>query len=144
MSPTEKPGFFILLPDHHRRGDSWNPVHSRSFIQSMPGTGLNIIVCVDPRRCLSLRIKGRNSLELLQELRDLVIDQGLTGQVKSTPCQCIFGCTYGPRIDVINRDTGKKTLYGAVSGPVSISVRGKVAMKEIPDNLQDLIQQFLN
>jgi hypothetical protein len=110
----------------------------------MPGTGLNIIVCVDPRRCLALKSKGRNSLELLREIGGLVGEQGLDDQVKATPCQCIFGCTYGPRIDVINRRTGEKILYGAVSGPVNISVRGKVTMERIPNDLQDLIQQALD
>mgnify|MGYP001082798222 CR=1 len=110
----------------------------------MPGTGLNIIVCVDPRRCLALRYNGRSSLELLREIGDLVGEQGLGGQVRATPCQCIFGCTYGPRLDVINRGTGEKTLYGAVSGPVTISVRGRVSMERIPDDLQDLIRELLN
>ena len=124
------------------RQDPWNPALSRSYKQKMPGTGLNIIVCVDPRRCLSLRFRGRNSLELLREIVELVDDQESAGRVKATPCQCIFGCTYGPRIDVINRGTGQKTLYGAVSGPVNISVRGRVTMEQIPENLQDLIRQI--
>ena len=101
-------------------------------------------MCVDPRRCLALNSKGRNSLELLQEIGDRVSEEGLAGQVKATSCQCIFGCTYGPRIDVINRSTGKKTLYGTISGPVTISVRGRVTMAQIPDNLQDLIQDNLD
>lgn len=74
----------------------------------------------------------------------MVSERGLAGRVKATPCQCIFGCTYGPRFDVFNRSTGEKTLYGTVSGPVTISVRGRVTMERIPENLQDLIQETLD
>ena len=145
MSPTETPGFFITASSGRRLGsDQGNLVLWRLYQQNMPGTGLNIIVCVDPRRCLALNYRGRNSLELLQEIEDRVSGLGLANQVKATPCQCIFGCTYGPRIDVINRSTGEKSLYGAIGGPVTISVRGRVEMKQIPDDLQDLIQDHLD
>ena len=110
----------------------------------MPSTRLNIIVCVDARRCLALKFRGRNSLELLRDLQEHVETEGLAQQVQATPCQCIFGCTYGPRIDAINRDTRRKTLYGAVGGTVSISVRGRVQMEQIPEDLQQLIQDNLN
>ena len=101
---------------------------------------LNIIVCVDPQRCLSLEYQGRNSERLLQEILDQVKDRGLEDRVQATPCRCIFGCTYGPRIDVINRTTGEKVLYGSVEASVYISVRGQVDMKKIPGDLIDLAQ----
>lgn len=105
---------------------------------------LNIIVCVDPQRCLTLKYQGRNSGTLLQEIQDQVRDQGLAERVQATPCRCIFGCTYGPRIDVINRATGEKVLYGSVEAPVIISVRGRVDMKKIPDHLIELAQANLS
>ena len=64
---------------------------------------LNIIVCVDPVRCLSLEYQGKNSETLLREIQEQVKDQGLEDRVQATPCRCIFGCTFGPRIDIINR-----------------------------------------
>ena len=105
---------------------------------------LNIIVCVDPQRCLTLEYRGRNSRELLQEIQERVRDDGLADRVQATPCRCIFGCTYGPRIDVINRATGKKILYGSVEAPVVISVRGRVDMNKIPDDIIELVQDNLS
>ncbi len=104
---------------------------------------LNIIVCVDPQRCLALEYQGRNSEKLLQDIQDEVRDHGLADRVQATPCRCIFGCTYGPRIDVINRATGEKNLYGSVEAPVIISVRGRVDMKKIPDQLIEIAQDNL-
>ena len=105
---------------------------------------LNIIVCVDPQRCLTLEFGGRDSRELLQEIQDQVSGHGLAGRVQATPCRCIFGCTYGPRIDVINRATGEKLLYGSVEASVYISVRGRVNMKKIPDSLFELARANLS
>ena len=81
--------------------------------------------------------------KLLQEIRDQVRDHGLADRVQATPCRCIFGCTYGPRIDVINRATGEKVLYGSLEAPVVISVRGRVDMKKIPDQLIEIAQDNL-
>lgn len=106
---------------------------------------LSIIVCVDPSRCLNMRSSGgRNSQELLREIQEQLMGQRLDRKVRATPCHCIFGCTYGPRIDVINRDTGKKVLYGSVEGQVNISVRGRVDMHKTPDNLIDLAWEQLS
>jgi hypothetical protein len=105
---------------------------------------LNIIVCVDPVRCLSLEYQGKNSEALLREIQEQVNEQGLEDRVQATPCRCIFGCTYGPRIDIINRATGEKLLYGSVEGRVNISVRGRVDMKRIPENLIELAQDNLS
>ncbi len=74
---------------------------------------LNVIVCVDPRRCLSQRYNGLNGADLLGDLQTLVSEQGLDDQVQVTPCRCIFGCTYGPRVDVIRRWSGETRLYGS-------------------------------
>jgi len=81
---------------------------------------------------------------LLREIQEQVKDQGLEDRVQATPCRCIFGCTYGPRIDIINRATGEKLLYGSVEGRVNISVRGRVDMKRIPENLIELAQDNLS
>ena len=105
---------------------------------------LSIIVCVDPSRCLNMRSGGLNSQELLREIQEQLTGQGLDGKVRATPCRCIFGCTYGPRIDVINRNTGKKILYGSVEGQVNISVRGRVDMQKTPDRLIDLAWEHLS
>ena len=112
--------------------------------ETMLANLLNIIVCVDPVRCLNLRHQGRTSLELLQEIQRTVKEEGLEDQVKATPCRCIFGCTYGPRIDVIDRTSRKKTLYGSVKGPVTISVRGRVNMELIPEEPAGLVREHLN
>ena len=73
--------------------------------------------------------------ELLREIQDQIKEHDLAGRVQATPCRCIFGCTYGPRIDVINRATGEKILYGSVEAQVYISVRGRVDMNQIPNGL---------
>lgn len=101
---------------------------------------VNFIVCTDPVRCLQRHSHGRNGESLLQELRDLVYQQGLEEQVQVTPCRCIFGCTYGPRIDVARRWSGEKLLYGTTGGPASISRRGPVSFSEIPEDLLELIR----
>ena len=74
---------------------------------------LNVIVCLDRRHCLNATYDGRNGPALLEELRAYVEESGLEEQVQVTPCRCILGCTYGPRIDVAQRWSGEKRLYGA-------------------------------
>lgn len=135
MSLTEKSGFSFFTAQ--------NIDESRQEY-SMAKPDLNIIVCVDPQRCLALNFQGRDSRGLLQEIQDQITNNGLADRVQATPCRCIFGCTYGPRIDVINRTTGEKTLYGAVEARVEISVRGRVDMKKIPDGLIELAQANLS
>lgn len=110
----------------------------------MSKSELNIIVCVDPQRCLALKHQGRDSLELLQSIREQLGEHGLEDRVRATPCRCIFGCTYGPRIDVINRTTGEKTLYGSVEATVDISVRGRVNLKQLPRELIEIAQDNLS
>jgi hypothetical protein len=109
----------------------------------MPPPDLNIIVCVDSRRCLHRYINGRNGEQLLEDLQMLAQQKGLEDRVQVTPCHCIFGCTYGPRIDVARRWSGEKLLYGSASGPAVISRRGAVEFSEIPAHLPDLIQRNL-
>jgi predicted metal-binding protein len=104
---------------------------------------LNIIVCVDPRSCLSHHSRGRHGQALLQELRQVVEQDGLKDQVQVTPCRCIFGCTYGPRMDVARRWSGEKLLYGTSQGQVTISRRGRVAMNSIPADLRQLLRDNL-
>jgi len=109
----------------------------------MPRPILNIIVCVDPRRCLLQQSHGRNGNGLLQGLKQAVKEQGLEEQVRVTPCRCIFGCTYGPRIDVARRWSGEKVLYGIVEGAATISRRGVVEFREIPEDLWGLVHDNL-
>ena len=104
---------------------------------------VNIIVCTDPSRCLHRSSYGRNGEQLLQELQQLVSQHRLQDQVQVTPCRCIFGCTYGPRIDVARRWSGEKVLYGTAQGEAAISRRGTVRFSEIPEVLLDLIKQNL-
>jgi predicted metal-binding protein len=104
---------------------------------------LNIIVCVDPRSCLSHYSRGRHGQALLQELRQVVEQDGLKDQVQVTPCRCIFGCTYGPRMDVARRWSGEKLLYGTSQGQVTISRRGRVDMHQIPADLRRLLRDNL-
>ncbi len=93
---------------------------------------LNIIVCVDKMRCMNAEFDGRNGPALLEELRSSVKEYGLKGRVQVTPCHCILGCTYGPRIDVARRWSGEKVLYGITDREVTISIRGRVRMLKIP------------
>jgi predicted metal-binding protein len=104
---------------------------------------VNVIVCTDPSRCLKRYSHGRNGDQLLEELQQLVSQHRLQDQVQVTPCRCIFGCTYGPRIDVARRWSGEKVLYGTAQGQASISRRGTVRFSEIPEDLLDLIKQNL-
>ena len=104
----------------------------------MPKPELNIVVCVDQRRCAHLQSNGRNGPEILEELKAAIEDHALKERVQVTHCQCIFGCTYGPRIDVAKRWSGGKALYGTVDGDVTISIRGRVNMSKIPADLLDL------
>ncbi len=104
---------------------------------------LNIIVCVDPRVCGHPAFPGVNGYELLDGLDTSVKEQGLEERIRVTECQCIFGCTFGPRADVIRRWDGDKLLYGSVSGTVTISVRGRVDMNAIPGDLTDMLRDNL-
>ena len=104
---------------------------------------VNIIVCVDSRECRYLEFQGRTGEELLHELRELVTEEGLEERVQVTPCKCILGCTYGPRIDVSRRWSGEKLLYGAAAGETSISIRGRVKFHQVPDDLLKLVTDNL-
>jgi hypothetical protein len=101
---------------------------------------VNIIVCVDARKCCWAESYGRTGEDLLAELRRTVHEEGLEEAVQVTPCQCIFGCTYGPRIDLVQRWSGEKILYGIGTGEVSITRRGKVSLREIPPSLPEMIR----
>ena len=63
--------------------------------------------------------------------------------VQVTPCLCIFGCTYGPRIDLAQRWSGEKVLYGIGNGKVSITRRGEVNLWEIPPSLPEMVRRNL-
>ena len=104
----------------------------------MPVPDLNIIVCTDDRKCMSAESDGLNGPALLRGLTSAVRDHGLDARVRVTPCNCIFGCTYGPRIDVARRWSGEKVLYGTTERDVTISVRGRVRMLKIPTALLSL------
>ena len=43
----------------------------------MPKPDLNIVVCVDPRRCMQLRSNGHNGPEILEQLKTAVEQHGL-------------------------------------------------------------------
>ena len=74
----------------------------------------------------------------------MVHDQGLEETVQVTPCRCIFGCTYGPRIDLVQRRSGEKVLYGIGTGEVTITRRGMVSLREIPADLAEMVKLNLN
>ena len=105
----------------------------------MNDTKRNIIVCTDPRRCAWIESYGRNGVELFRSIVNAVEAMEMDNQVMVTPCSCIFGCTYGPRIDLIDRETGEKTLYGIGTGEVTITRRGRVSLNEIPEDLSEMI-----
>ena len=104
---------------------------------------LNIIVCVDARKCLWAESYGRSGGDLLAGLRRTVHEEGLEDAVQVTPCLCIFGCTYGPRIDLVQRWSGEKVLYGIGTGEVTITRRGRISLREIPPNLSEMVRRNL-
>ena len=105
---------------------------------------LNIIVCIDPRRCGHVPDDmGRNGPELLRGLQQTVVDHGWDDKVQVTPCRCIFGCTYGPRLDAVSRTGGAKVLYGSTEGKATISRRGAVDFRQIPPDLTQLVRDNL-
>ena len=105
----------------------------------MNDTKRNIIVCTDPRRCAWIESYGRNGVELFQSIVNAVEAMDMDNQVMVTSCRCIFGCTYGPRIDLIDRETREKTLDGIGTGEGTITRRGKVSLNEIPEDLSEMI-----
>ena len=112
----------------------------------MPGhkQQLNVIVCIDPRRCgHAPDDMGRTGPELLRGLQQTVDDHGWADKVQVTPCRCIFGCTYGPRLDAVNRTGGGKVLYGSAEGKATISRRGTVDFRRIPPDLTQLLRDNL-
>ena len=105
---------------------------------------LNIIVCIDPRRCGYVPDDmGRTGPELLTGLRQAVVDNDWADKVQVTPCRCIFGCTYGPRLDAVSRHGGGKVLYGSTEGKATISRRGTVNFRRIPPDLTQLVSDNL-
>ena len=104
-----------------------------------PRPDLNVIVCVDPRKCLFARSQAGSGAELYQDLQSAVREQGFQDAVQVTPCRCIFGCTYGPRIDVAKRWSGEKVLYGTIDGEATITRRGTVRFREIPYEISRVI-----
>ena len=109
----------------------------------MPQPDLSIIVCIDPRACLIQESHGRNGANLYQDLRESIRQAGLEERARVTPCRCILGCTYGPRVDVARRWSGEKSLYGTIDGEVNISIRGRVRILELPEDLSQLINDNL-
>jgi predicted metal-binding protein len=110
----------------------------------MPQYELHIVVCTDPRRCAHQQDDaGRDGGELFTALTETVQDNELTARVQVSHCRCIFGCTYGPRIDVAQRGNGGKVLYGSVEGRAVISRRGAVDFHRIPNELSRLIRDNL-
>ena len=105
---------------------------------------LNIIVCIDPRRCGYVADDmGRSGPELLRGLQRTVADEGWADKVQVTPCRCIFGCTYGPRLDAVSRTGGGKVLYGSTEGKATITRRGTVDFRRIPSDLTRLVSDNL-
>ncbi len=108
-----------------------------------PRPDLNVIVCVDPRKCLYARSQGRSGAELLQELQVVARELGVQDAVQVTPCRRIFGCTYGPRINVAKRWSGEKVLYGSINGEATITRRGTVRFRKIPHQISRVILENL-
>ena len=109
----------------------------------MSGNQVNFIVCIDPRRCLHLEVDGRNGRDLLAGLQASVDRQGLAEVAQITPCNCIFGCTFGPRIDVARRWSGEKQLFGSLNGSAAITRRGVVEFSRIPPDLDEFVRSNL-
>lgn len=110
----------------------------------MPRYQVNVVVCTDPRHCRHRPDgAGRDGGQLLAALQETVEANGWADRVQVSHCRCIFGCTYGPRIDVAQRGNGGKVLYGSVEGRAVISRRGAVDFHRIPNELSRLIRDNL-
>ena len=109
----------------------------------MAAADLSIIVCLDPRECLRKQSHGRNGADLFREVREAVEQEGLSERVHVTPCRCIFGCTYGPRMDVVQRWSGEKLLYGSIEGEATRTRRGRGAFSMIPESVSQLLRDNL-
>ncbi len=103
---------------------------------------VNIVVCADAYGCGHWYHQGRNAADVLRELRDAIAERD-DGRVQVTTAGCILGCTYGPRFDVARRWSGEKALYGSISGPATVTRRGRVQFVGIPRDLGQVVTDNL-
>lgn len=99
-----------------------------------------ITVCHTPDGCCTRRVPVRatpesrpapsSGQELLAQLRALTEARDLQGTVRLRTTECLWGCTYGPRLDVED-DDGRVTLYGGADYEGDISVRGRVRIHSL-------------
>lgn len=88
-------------------------------------------------------------LDMYRALTQIVSgDERLRERVEVEQVGCMWGCTYGPRVDVtVNSQDGSQTfLYGNRDCEGEISVRGRVSIIGIPqlDSLQNMIYDHLS
>ena len=88
-------------------------------------------------------------LDLYNALTHVVnADEKLKGIVEVKQVRCMWGCTYGPRVDVTEKsqDRNRTFLYGNQGWEGEISVRGRVSIIGIPqlDSLQNMIYDHLS
>ena len=114
---------------------------------------LEITVCVNPDGCLGKKVLARRDeggelreygpQEILGVLRDTIRDGGLEEEVRLQEKVCLWGCTFGPRIDVVNGP--RVYLYGRQDYRGPISVRGDVVIRSIPNlpSLRSIIYEHL-
>lgn len=115
---------------------------------------LEITVCVNPDGCLGKKVLARRDeggepreygpREILEVLREIVRTEGLDGKVRLHEKVCLWGCTFGPRIDVVKGET-RVYLYGRQDYRGPISVRGKVQIRGISNlpSLRSIIHDHL-
>ena len=85
--------------------------------------------------------------DLYDALLKLVVSNNLEDRVTVKETVCLWGCTYGPRIDVTVKSPDKNytILYGRKGYNGPISIRGLVSIQDISqlDSLQNIIYDNL-
>ncbi len=117
---------------------------------------LEITVCVNPDGCLGRKVLARRDeggepreygpREILGVLREIIRDGGLDGEVRLQEKVCLWGCTFGPRIDVVKEGVVSRVyLYGREDYRGPISMRGKVQIRGISNlpSLRSIIYDHL-
>jgi hypothetical protein len=114
---------------------------------------IEVTVCVNPDGCAQKVVRTRKAegeepreytpRELLGLLEKIVEELGVRDRVTLREKVCLWGCTFGPRIDVVAGD--REFLYGREDYRGEISVRGIVEVRSLASlpSLRSLITEHL-
>ncbi len=97
-----------------------------------------------PKRSVVVNGKEYGPKELVEELTRVVSDNNLQDKVEIVQTGCLWGCTYGPRLDV--EVDGNVVLYGCADYSGVISSRGEVKIIGMDglDSISNIIYDNLN